>query len=332
MTERAVGGTADSGPGGAAARTPGTGSGGSTPRADGHRSPASGLGELVAAAAAEVAAACVGVALLWAPQERIVWQPPRLRRQDQVAPPGATRLDYAAGDGQPLLAWVVEPATTAVDGSGGTLLAFHGNAELAAWSVPWARAVAERTGWRVVIPEYRGYAGLGGTPAYHHSAPDAWATFAAVRARHADMAGGAPFALFGHSLGSAVAAELGVALADAGHAPGAVLLQSPFTSMRAMARLDGWPGAAAWWARIARVHFDTAARVAALDAPVSVAHGALDAIVPVRMGRRVFAAARHPGELLVVGDAGHNRVAARGGGRYWAWLAPALAGARASGG
>ena len=279
--------------------------GGSTPRAGAAAAgatpavPAWGGGELLAAAAAEVAAACVGVALLWAPQERLVWQPPRVRARDLVPPAGAARLDFRAGDGQPLLAWAVEPA--AAERTAGTLVAFHGNAELAAWGVPWARAVAERTGWRVVLPEYRGYAGLGGAPAYRHSAPDAWAAYEAVAARWGDAGRGAPLALFGHSLGSAVAAELAAALAAAGRTPGAL------------------------WARVARVHFDTAARVAELDAPVWVAHGAMDAVVPAWMGRRVWAAARRAGDLLVVDGAGHNRVPERGGARYWRWLGDALA-------
>ena len=315
MTGRAGDGTAGPPPGGASERTPGEAARRSTPWAG---------REALAAAAAEVAAACVGVALLWAPQERLVWQPPRLREWDRLPPPGAVRLDFASADGQPLAAWAVEPAD--VEASG-TLLAFHGNAELAEWSVPWARAVARRTGWRVVLPEYRGYAGLGGTPAYAHSAPDAWAVAAAVGRRWPAEDRGGPTALFGHSLGSAVAAELAVALARAGRTPGALVLQSPFTSVRAMARMDGWPGAARLWSRVGRVHFDTAARAAELDVPVWVAHGALDAIVPAWMGRRVFAAARRPGDLLVVEHAGHNRLAERGAARYWAWLARALAAA-----
>jgi hypothetical protein len=42
------------------------------------------------------------------------------------------------------------------------------------------------------------------------------------------------------------------------------------------------------------------------------------------MGREVFAAARHPGELLVVNGAGHNDVAEVGGEKYWSWLERAL--------
>jgi pimeloyl-ACP methyl ester carboxylesterase len=80
-----------------------------------------------------------------------------------------------------------------------------------------------------------------------------------------------------------------------------------------------------WWTRIARVHFDTEARVAALDVPTWVAHGALDLVIPPRMGRAVHAAARRPGQLLVVPTAGHNDVARAGGERYWRWLTAALA-------
>ena len=57
---------------------------------------------------------------------------------------------------------------------------------------------------------------------------------------------------------------------------------------------------------------------------VFVAHGERDGIVPVQMGREVYAAARMKGELLVVRGAGHNDVPGIGGGDYWAWLADAL--------
>jgi pimeloyl-ACP methyl ester carboxylesterase len=72
---------------------------------------------------------------------------------------------------------------------------------------------------------------------------------------------------YGHSLGSAVATELA-----AEHAPAALLLLAPFTSARDMARAMGGPPLSALWRVIGRVQFDTRAKVAALDAPVSVAH------------------------------------------------------------
>ena len=64
--------------------------------------------------------------------------------------------------------------------------------------------------------------------------------------------------------------------------------------------------------------------VRSLRAPVWVSHGDRDAVVPVRMGREVFAAAENKGELLVVRGAGHNDVPQVGGQAYWSWLVRAV--------
>jgi fermentation-respiration switch protein FrsA (DUF1100 family) len=259
------------------------------------------------------------IGLLWWRQERIVFQPPRSfpdMVEDDVA-----RVDHRASDGQPLFAYVVDPPGSYGRAIEGTVLAFHGNADLAAWLVPWAREVARRTGWRVVLPEYRGYAGLPGAPTYAYSRLDAAAAYAAAR----ETLGAEPsrLALYGHSLGSAIAAELA---ARSPHS--ALVLEAPFTSARDMARRIAFAPAVLAWPLISRVHFDTSARVAGLETPVSVAHGQRDVIIPAGMGRRVHGAARVPGALLEVPGAGHNDVARVGGEAYWRWLAGALAGAR----
>ena len=250
--------------------------------------------------------------LIWWRQERIVFQPP--------GPPypgagGTRRIDYRTEDGQQLFGFVLgEPAT-----SPGVLLAFHGNADLAAWQIPWAREVARRTGWCVFLAEYRGYAGATGTPSYEGSARDARAAYRVVL----DSLGVPPdrIAVFGHSLGSAIATELATGLPAR---PAVLILQSPFTSARDMARIVIARPLQAVWGMISRVHFDTRARVASLHVPVWVAHGADDFIIPVRMGRAVHEAARDQGELLIVPDAGHNDVAVIGGEAYWSWLSRAL--------
>ena len=272
-----------------------------------------------AALVSAVGAGVVGLALLVAAQERLVWQPPW--RAGDADVPGATRLRYSASDGQALFAWVVAPPPGAA--VRGTLLAFHGNAELAAWSVPWAVEVARRAGWRVVLPEYRGYAGLGGAPSHAGSRRDAAAALAAARALPGVADG--PLALYGHSLGSAIATELASAMAESGTPPVALLLESPLTSIRAMARLEGRSAFDGVWARMARVTFDTRARVAVLDVPVAVAHGLVDVVIPAHMGMAVHQAARVRGPCLLLPRAGHNDVVERGGDAYWAWLREALA-------
>jgi acetyl esterase/lipase len=252
------------------------------------------------------------VALLWHFQENIVFQPPASPRHAEVT---ARKVQYRADDGVDLFAYVVGDCHA----NAPVVLAFHGNADLARWLVPWASQLAREANACVVIPEYRGYDGLVGSPTYLGSANDARAALSF--ARESLNASSHQLVYFGHSLGSAIAAELAVA-----DRPNALVLQSPLSSARAMARRLAVPWVTAFWRVISRVHFDTIACVRALDVPVWVAHGDSDRVIPVWMGREVFSAARVRGELLVVAGADHNNVEEMGGRAYWQWLTRAVRG------
>jgi pimeloyl-ACP methyl ester carboxylesterase len=253
---------------------------------------------------------------LWRHQERVVFQPPSILAE---APAPARRVEFRAADGQSLYGYVVSPRAAATHDAIATLvIAFHGNADLAAWLVPWAGELATRAGVTVFVPEYRGYGGIPGAPSYESAASDAKGALAyaldSLRPTHV--------AVYGHSLGSAMAAE--VAMAMHPRRPLALVLQSPFTSAQDMATRMLVPPIPGVWRRISRVHYDTRARVAELDAPVWVAHGTRDVVIPVRMGRQVFEAAQRRGQLLLVEGAGHNDVADVGDERYWRWIVAAL--------
>lgn len=251
------------------------------------------------------------VLLLWRFQERVLFQPPRA--QDE--PAGAQRVSYRAADGVDLFGYLVGGCAA----PSSAVIAFHGNADLARWLVPWATQLARESGACVLLPEYRGYDGIASSPTYASSALDAEAAAAFVDRRLGIAA--SDVVLYGHSLGSAVAAELA-----SRRPPRALVLQAPFSTARAMATRLGVPGLDAFWSLISRIHFDTPSRVRGLDVPVWVVHGDRDRVVPVRMGREVFDAAERKGELLIVRGAGHNDVADVGGSSYWAWLARAVAG------
>lgn len=253
------------------------------------------------------------VVLLWHRQERVVFQPPGLVPD---APSGVRQVRYAASDGHGLHGFVVHPAAGGPVPPATIVIAFHGNADLAAWLVPWGQELANRSGATVILPEYRGYGGIPGVPTYDAAAHDARGILAWARAEFPD----ARIVLFGHSLGSAIAAELARDMGEA--PPAALVLQSPFTSAREMAARMLVPPVPGLWMLISRVHYDTRDLVAALDTPVWVAHGARDMIIPARMGRAVFESARRRAGLLMVEHAGHNDVAE--GGDYWRWLTAAV--------
>lgn len=258
-----------------------------------------------------VALFVVASILAWIFQERVAFQPERPPFPEAGITP---RVDYTASDGQKLFAYVVGDPQHA----SGLVLAFHGNADLAVRQIEWAQEIVDRTGLAVMLTEYRGYMGLKGKPTYEGSRLDSEAAYAFAREKL-----GVPedrFAFFGHSLGTAIAAELAVR-----HPPRALLLEAPFTSAHDMAALvtGRWLSSLLWPA-ISRLHFDTRSLVESLSVPVSVSHGGQDKVIPNRMGKEVFGAARVNGEWLFVPAAPHSDVSEVGGEAYWQWIEKSL--------
>jgi len=111
----------------------------------------------------------------------------------------------------------------------------------------------------------------------------------------------------GESLGAAVALELALAYPPAG-----LILQSPFTSIRDIARVH-YPFIPRALVPEAYPSLD---RIPGLRAPLLVLHGARDPIVPLMHGEEIFHAAPEPKRLEVFAHAAHNDL----GGERWAEL------------
>lgn len=219
-------------------------------------------------------------------------------------------LRFAAADGTRLHGWFVPGRART------PLLWFHGNAGNVGDRVDLLADLHHELRVAILILEYRGYGASEGTPSEAGLYLDARAALAALAERLAVPP--ARIVLFGQSLGAAVAVELARREPPAG-----LVIESPFTSVADMARhhyarLPVWP--------LLRGRFDSLKRIADVDAPLLVVHGADDDIVPARMGERLFAAAREPKRLLLVPGAGHNDAYLVGREEYLAALREFLGG------
>ena len=166
----------------------------------------------------------------------------------------------------------------------------HGNGELID---DWVDGFEEPRGWgmNVLLVEYPGYGRSGGAPSER-------SIRAAMLAAY-DWASARPevdpkrIVGYGRSLGGGAMC----ALAAQRHLD-ALVLESTFTSVRAMAKRLGVPGF------MVLDPFDNLARVREFDGPILFVHGTRDSIVPVDEARTLHAAAaRSELELIACG---HN--------------------------
>ncbi|RMG18501.1 MAG: alpha/beta fold hydrolase [Planctomycetota bacterium] len=184
------------------------------------------------------------------------------------------------------------------------LLFFHGNADCAANNVPWALFLA-RHGFDVFVAEYRGYGGCSGRPSEAGLRLDARSALEALEKERS--APGGPLVVVGRSLGTGVASLL----AGEGHGD-AVLLVSPFRSVRAMAeRLAPRPLVAL----LLRDPFDSQSALAATGQPVGIVHGTADRVVPFAEGEALARALGARARLRPIEGVGHDDILAVAGER-----------------
>jgi fermentation-respiration switch protein FrsA (DUF1100 family) len=202
-------------------------------------------------------------------------------------PPGVEERWIVTPDGLRLHAWSVPPRA-----GDPVLLWSHGNAGNIDSRRALLGALAAR-GLGVLAYDYRGYGRSEGSPSEPGVYLDAAAAFDDLVAR-----GTAPASIvcFGESLGGAVSIEV------ATRRPcGAVGVVSTFTRLADVARRHYGP-----LGSLAGDRFDSRARLARVSAPVLVAHGDQDEIVPFELGERLFAAAAEPKRFVRIVGADHN--------------------------
>ncbi len=229
-------------------------------------------------------------ALLFLLQRRILYLPDR----NVPDPAGAgiadvRQMSVTTPDGLALLAWYLPPIAT----DGRVVLYLHGNAANIGHRA-YRLGPFQRLGWGVLLLEYRGYGGNPGQPTEAGLIIDAQSGLAALREMGFPLSA---ILLWGESLGTGPAVQLAQQ-----HAVGAVLLESPYTSIADIAR-SRYRMFPVDWLLLDR--FDSLRRIGSVQAPVLVMHGAHDSIIPTAMGRAIYAAAPDPKRLWIAPHAGH---------------------------
>ena len=233
------------------------------------------------------------VVAAWAGQRHLVYNPdPRPADPASVGVAGLEQRWVEAPDGVRVVAWHgrAKPQQP-------TLLYFHGNSgNLERRAERFRRFMAQ--GWGIYMMAYRGYSGSGGVPSETDNVADA-------RRAHADLVGtgvaSGDVVLYGESLGSGVATQIAVDTPARG-----LILDAPFTSITDIgaSRFPYLP------VRLFLTHrYETIRVIGQVRMPLLVVHGEADGVVPVEMGRRVFAAATaavEPKRLVTLPGAGHS--------------------------
>jgi fermentation-respiration switch protein FrsA (DUF1100 family) len=213
-----------------------------------------------------------------------------------------TDVQIRTADGEALHGWWLEDPSARAQ-----VVFWHGNGgNLSEW-LP-AIAGLRRHGFSVLAVDYRGYGASTGAPSERGVYRDADATIAMFRERFGRP--GTPVIYWGRSMGSAVAAY-----AASRQAPGALVLESPFPSLRAVVANNPVLWTLSFFSSYS---FPTARFLDRYDGPLLVVHGDADSIVPFAVGRTVFDAARTTRKTFVtIHGADHNDLHAANPELYW---------------
>lgn len=181
-------------------------------------------------------------------------------------------------------------------GDAPVVLFFGGNAMALSNSVAVLHEVVSGTASGFAVWAYRGYDGSGGRPAQEALFSDALA-----QVEHLGVAS-RRLVLMGQSLGTGVAVHVAAARARSGEPPAAVVLLSPYTSIRRVA--DELMSLPVGWLLADR--FETERDLPAVASPVLIIHGQRDESIGVAHAQDVAAALGARATLEVLAGAGHN--------------------------
>ncbi|MBI4218535.1 MAG: alpha/beta hydrolase [Chloroflexi bacterium] len=194
------------------------------------------------------------------------------------------------------------------DRSDRTVLLFHGNAGNISFRLGEVALLVQRLNVNVFLLDYRGFGLSDGRPSERGTRLDAAAAVEFLLEEVGTPVGRLIY--FGRSLGAAVATDLAARVR-----PAALILESPLPSVMRMTQAS-YPWIAPMLNPLFLTRYDTLTSLGRVKAPVFIAHGDEDEVIPFALGREVFEAAREPKVWYPVAGAGHNDMVVTGGSAY----------------
>jgi len=186
--------------------------------------------------------------------------------------------------------WFIPGQGVSRESPGPLVIYAHGNAELIDY-YPYVLAPYTQRGVSLLLPEFRGYGRSAGSPSQKRITGDF--------VRFYDLAAVRPevdrqrIIFHGQSVGTGVVCALALH-----REPAAMILQSPFSSVKSMMARYLVPPF------LVLDPFDNAAVVRELDRPMLIMHGSRDEVIPFAHGRGLHGMARQA--TFCEYDCGHN--------------------------
>lgn len=165
-----------------------------------------------------------------------------------------------------------------------------------------------RAGFAVLAIDYRGYGrstmALPSESALYADAQAAWERML-ILAPHAKKR-----LIYGHSLGGAVAIDLALTATNLD----ALVVEGTYTSFAEVVQTTryGWLPLSL----ILTQKYASDEKIKNIRVPKLFIHGSLDEIIPVEMGKRLYAISLEPKSLLIVPDGRHRDTAVKAGGEW----------------
>lgn len=225
----------------------------------------------------------------------MTFRPDRMTAAErQLTPDGAENVWFDSADGTRLNGWFFESQSGPEIA---TIIFFHGNGGNIR-NVSWLGQRFAKQGFDVLLFDYRGYGASDGVAS---AESDLYADGDAAVAFVINQKNARPerIALYGHSLGTAIVADV----ASRGKF-GAVIMESGFSSASSVAT-----AALPWLPRflhfLGKNRFESARKLTSVTSPVLIAHGDPDGTIPTAEARLLYASANEPKQLLIIPGAGH---------------------------